>query len=93
MRPRPGHWPRPWAAEIRGFDTAPHYGVGVSERRLGSFLAGRPRDEFSVCTKVGRRLVAAAGDVQREEGFYDIPPLTRVRDYSRDGVRRSPPDA
>ena len=82
-----------WAAGIRAFDTAPHYGVGVSERRLGSFLAGRPRDEFSVCTKVGRRLVAAAGDVQREEGFYDIPPLTRVRDYSRDGVRRSPPDA
>ena len=31
----------------------------------------------------------AAGDVQGEEGFYDIPPLTRVRDYSRDGVRRS----
>jgi D-threo-aldose 1-dehydrogenase len=78
-----------WAAGIRAFDTAPHYGVGVSERRLGSFLAGRPRDEFTVCTKVGRRLVAAAGDVQGEEGFYDIPPLTRVRDYSRDGVRRS----
>jgi hypothetical protein len=48
---------------------------------LGSFLAGRPRDEFSVCTKVGRRLVPAAGDVQGDEGFYDIPPLTRVRDY------------
>ena len=61
----------------------------MSERRLGSFLAGRPRDEFTVCTKVGRRLVPAAGDVQGEEGFYDIPPLTRVRDYSRDGVRRS----
>ena len=78
-----------WDAGIRAFDTAPHYGVGVSERRLGAFLAGRPRDEFTVCTKVGRRLVPAAGDVQGEEGFYDIPPLTRVRDYSRDGVRRS----
>jgi D-threo-aldose 1-dehydrogenase len=42
-----------WEAGIRVFDTAPHYGVGVSERRLGSFLAGRPRDEFAVCTKVG----------------------------------------
>jgi hypothetical protein len=72
-----------WEAGIRGFDTAPHYGAGVSERRPGSFLAGRPRDEFSVCTKVGRRLVPAAGDAQGEEGFYDIPPLTRVRDYSR----------
>jgi D-threo-aldose 1-dehydrogenase len=78
-----------WAAGIRAFDTAPHYGVGVSERRLGAFLAGHPRDEFTVCTKVGRLLVPAAGDVQAEEGFYGVPPLTRVRDYSRDGVRRS----
>jgi D-threo-aldose 1-dehydrogenase len=78
-----------WAVGIRAFDTAPHYGVGVSERRLGTFLAGRPRDEFTVCTKVGRLLVPAAGDVQGDEGFYGIPPLTRVRDYSRDGVRRS----
>ena len=43
-----------WGAGIRAFDTTPHYGVGVSERRLGSFLGGRPRDEFTVCTKVGR---------------------------------------
>jgi D-threo-aldose 1-dehydrogenase len=78
-----------WTAGIRAFDTAPHYGVGVSERRLGSFLAGHPRDEFTVCTKVGRRLVPAAGDVEGEEGFYGIPPLTRVRDYSQAGVRRS----
>ena len=78
-----------WDAGIRAFDTAPHYGVGVSERRIGEFLAGRPRDEFTVCTKVGRRLVPATGDVQGEEGFYGIPPLTRVRDYTRDGVRRS----
>jgi D-threo-aldose 1-dehydrogenase len=78
-----------WAAGIRAFDTAPHYGVGTSERRLGAFLAGQPRAEFAVCTKVGRLLVPAAGDVQGDEGFYGIPPLTRVRDYSRDGVRRS----
>ena len=78
-----------WDARIRAFDTAPHCGVGVSERRVGEFLAGHPRDEFTVCTKVGLRLVPATGDVQGEEGFYDIPPLTRVRDYSRDGVRRS----
>jgi D-threo-aldose 1-dehydrogenase len=78
-----------WTAGIRAFDTAPHYGVGVSERRLGSFLAGQRRDEFTVCTKVGRRLVPAAGDVEGDEGFYGVPPLTRVRDYSRDGVRRS----
>jgi len=78
-----------WAAGIRAFDTAPHYGVGVSERRIGAFLAGYPRDEFTVCTKVGRLLVPATGGVEGEGGFYDIPPLTRVRDYSRDGARRS----
>lgn len=46
-----------WAAGIRTFDTAPHYGAGLSERRIGEFLASRPRDEFIVCTKVGRLLV------------------------------------
>lgn len=78
-----------WAAGIRAFDTAPHYGAGLSERRIGEFLAGRPRDEFTVCTKVGRLLVPASGDVEGDEGFYGTPPLTRVRDYSRDGIRRS----
>ena len=75
-----------WAAGIRAFDTAPHYGVGVSERRIGAFLAGRPRAEFVLSTKVGRRLVAAPGDVEGAEGFYGTPQLTRVLDYSRDGV-------
>jgi len=78
-----------WDAGIRAFDTAPHYGGGVSERRIGEFLPGRPRDSFTVCTKVGRLLVPAGGDVEGAEGFYGAPPLTRVRDYSRDGVRRS----
>ena len=78
-----------WAAGIRAFDTAPHYGAGLSERRIAEFLAGWPRKEFTVCTKVGRRLVPAHGDVRGAEGFYGTPPLIRVRDYSRDGVRRS----
>ena len=50
-----------WDAGIRAFDTAPHYGVGLSEQRIGDFLAGRPRAGFVVSTKVGRRLVPAAG--------------------------------
>jgi aryl-alcohol dehydrogenase-like predicted oxidoreductase len=78
-----------WDAGVRAFDTAPHYGAGLSERRIGAFLAGRRRDEFVVCTKVGRLLVPADEDVEGAEGFYGTPPLTRVRDYSRDGVRRS----
>src|SRR5579864_6797912 len=75
-----------WTAGIRAFDTAPHYGVGLSEQRIGRFLAGRPREEFVLSTKIGRRLVPAAGDVEGAEGFYGAPKLARVRDYSRDGA-------
>jgi D-threo-aldose 1-dehydrogenase len=78
-----------WAAGIRGFDTAPHYGVGLSEQRLGAFLAGLPRDQYVLSTKVGRLLVPAGGKVEGVESFYGTPRLTRVRDYSRDGVRAS----
>ncbi|MEV6537972.1 aldo/keto reductase [Streptomyces sp. NPDC051665] len=79
-----------WAAGVRYFDTAPHYGAGLAERRLGSFLAdtGRPRAEFTVSTKVGRLLVpgdAALGD----EAFHGERGLVRVRDYSAEGVYRS----
>jgi D-threo-aldose 1-dehydrogenase len=78
-----------WELGVRAFDTAPHYGVGVSEERLGSFLAGKPREEFTLSTKVGRLLVddpSAPGDA---EGFVDTPRRRRVRDYSAEGVRRS----
>jgi len=79
-----------WEAGIRAFDTAPHYGVGLSERRIGDFLAGRPRDEFTVSTKVGRLLVPAGVPVEDgTDDFYGTPAFSRVRDYSRDGVRRS----
>ncbi len=78
-----------WDAGIRAFDTAPHYGVGLSEERLGRFLAGRDRSEFVVSTKVGRRLVPFDGDVSGIEGFYDTPQRARVWDYSASGVRQS----
>jgi len=82
-----------WDAGIRAFDTAPHYGVGLSERRIGDFLAGLPRAQFVVSTKVGRRLVPARGDVEGAQDFYGTPRLTRVRDYSRDGVLASLEDS
>lgn len=82
-----------WAAGIRAFDTAPHYGAGLSEQRLGGFLRGLPRAEFTVSTKVGRRLVRAGGDAGNGQEFYGTPPLRRVRDYSRDGVRASLEDS
>jgi aryl-alcohol dehydrogenase-like predicted oxidoreductase len=79
-----------WSAGIRYFDTAPHYGLGLSERRLGAALRERPRDEFVVSTKVGRRLepVAARGDPD-PEGFAVPATHRRVWDFTRDGVLRS----
>lgn len=82
-----------WQSGIRAFDTAPHYGVGLSERRLGDFLADRPRSQFTICTKVGRRLVPASGPVEGVDEFYGTPALSRVRDYSADGVRASLEDS
>lgn len=79
-----------WAAGVRHFDTAPHYGAGLSERRLGAFLAQLPRDSFTVSTKVGRLLVDpdVVGPVP-DEGFFGADRKVRVLDYSVDGVRRS----
>lgn len=82
---------RAWEAGIRYFDTAPHYGLGLSERRLGAALAGRPRDEFVLSTKVGRLLVPDPHGTGRtdDEGFV-VPATTRRQwDFSRDGVLRS----
>jgi D-threo-aldose 1-dehydrogenase len=82
-----------WAAGIRYFDTAPHYGLGLSERRLGRVLSTRPRDEFVVSTKVGRLLDptpdrAAAGEID-DEGFATLATHRRRWDFSRDGILRS----
>jgi len=79
-----------WEAGIRYFDTAPHYGLGLSERRMGTALRDRPRDELVISTKVGRLLEpnpGATGD--DDEGFAVPATVRRRRDYSRDGVRRS----
>ncbi|SFC54762.1 aldo/keto reductase [Micromonospora sediminimaris] len=80
-----------WAAGVRYFDTAPHYGLGLSERRLGSALRHRPRDEYVVSTKVGRLLVPSPQNahLRDSEGFDVAASHRRVWDFSRDGVRRS----
>jgi D-threo-aldose 1-dehydrogenase len=79
-----------WQAGIRCFDTAPHYGLGLSERRLGRSLAGFPRDEFVLSSKVGRVLVPNLHPTGRDpEGFAVPDQLRRERDYSRNGVVRS----
>jgi D-threo-aldose 1-dehydrogenase len=76
-----------WTAGIRAFDTAPHYGAGLSEHRLGGFLAGYPRDQYVLSTKVGRLLVPADGEAAGTDVFPgETRQLRRVRDYSRDGT-------
>jgi D-threo-aldose 1-dehydrogenase len=81
-----------WDCGIRYFDTAPHYGLGLSERRLGAFLATRPREEFVVSTKVGRLLRPSPGTADRldEANHFAVPAAwERVWNFSRDGIRRS----
>ncbi|MEV7343381.1 aldo/keto reductase [Streptomyces sp. NPDC093544] len=81
-----------WAGGIRYFDTAPHYGIGLAERRLGAALRDRPRSEYTVSTKVGRRLEptdADAGGDDLDNGFAVPATHHRVWDFSADGVRRS----
>ncbi|MCT9931319.1 aldo/keto reductase [Planotetraspora sp. A-T 1434] len=84
-----------WDTGIRLFDTAPHYGLGLSERRLGAALRERPREEFVVSTKVGRLLVPSSAGGRDDHAFrddqgFDVPAThKRVWDFSRDGVRQS----
>ncbi|MDQ0573860.1 aldo/keto reductase [Agromyces albus] len=80
-----------WEQGVRYFDTAPHYGLGLSERRLGAALATRPRDEYVLSTKVGRLLVPSpetSGQLDGE-GFVVPAEVKRQWDFSRDGVLRS----
>jgi D-threo-aldose 1-dehydrogenase len=75
-----------WDGGIRYFDTAPLYGYGRSERRLGAALQHRPRSEFTLSTKVGRLVRPGIP----EEHYFEVPPTHRCEwDFSRDGVRRS----
>ncbi|MFF7566062.1 aldo/keto reductase [Streptomyces pseudovenezuelae] len=81
-----------WDAGIRTFDTAPHYGLGLSERRLGAALRERPRDTYTLSTKVGRLLVpdpdGGTGD-DLANGFAVRATHRRMWDFSADGVLRS----
>ncbi|WP_044559043.1 aldo/keto reductase [Azospirillum sp. B4] len=78
-------------AGIRYLDTAPHYGFGLSESRLGAALAELdPNGELLLSTKVGRVLVPVAEDGQGvRHGFAAAAPFEPVFDYSHDGVMRS----
>ena len=76
------------AGGIRYFDTAPLYGHGLSEKRLGAALRQVPRQDFVLSTKVGRLLVPAAQG-ERYPGMRDREPVAIRYDYGSDAVRRS----
>src|SRR3954452_8607554 len=78
-----------WSAGIRFYDTAPLYGFGLAERRLGAFLRQQPRESYVVSTKVGRLLRAPDG-AAAEDDYYKSGQRERpVFDFSHDGVMRS----
>jgi D-threo-aldose 1-dehydrogenase len=76
-------------AGLRYLDTAPLYGVGLSEQRLGKALASVPRHRFVISTKVGYDLRPADGQMAGVAGYVHTPPFIPVHDYSRDAIRRS----
>jgi D-threo-aldose 1-dehydrogenase len=77
-----------WSAGIRFFDTAPLYGHGLAEVRLGRVLAERPRHELTLATKVGR-LLRANAPPEPGQAFKGVPPVNPVFDFSYDGVMHS----
>lgn len=79
---------RAWEGGIRHFDSAPYYGFGLSERRLGDALRDLPRAGYTLSTKVGRLVEEAEGRRGQADGFA-VDGLRARFDYSRAGVRRS----
>lgn len=79
-----------WAAGVRYFDTAPLYGLGLSETRLNHFLRGKPRADYLLSTKIGRLLRVTTPEARDGlDKWIDVPSRTEVFDYSYDGVMRS----
>lgn len=80
---------RAWSLGVRFFDTAPLYGFGLAERRLGAFLRQQPRESYVISTKVGRLLQAPDGAPAEDEHYKGTPRERPVFDFSHDGVMRS----
>jgi D-threo-aldose 1-dehydrogenase len=82
-----------FAAGIGYFDTAPLYGFGLSEHRVGEALRGAARDDFVLSTKVGRLLRPGDPETLKHGQFKNALPFAQVYDYSYDGVMRSVEDS
>lgn len=79
-----------WDGGVRYYDTAPLYGLGLSETRLNTFLRDKPRDEYVLSTKVGRLMRRCEPDQMTGIGkWFNVPQRAEVYDYSYDGVMRS----
>ena len=79
-----------WETGVRYYDTAPLYGLGLSETRLNRFLRGKPRDSYVLSTKIGRILKVCPPEERTGIGkFFDTPSRREVYDYTYDGVMRS----
>ena len=79
---------RAWEAGIRFYDTAPLYGHGLAEIRVGKVLRHKPREEFTLASKVGR-LLRADAPPEPGQAYVGTPPVNPVFDFSYDGVMRS----
>ena len=77
-----------WNSGIRLFDSAPLYGHGLAEQRLGRFLRGKPRDSHTLASKVGR-LLRAGVPPDPGQSFVNTPPVNPVFDFSYDATMRS----
>lgn len=79
-----------WESGVRYFDTAPLYGLGLSETRLNPFLRGKKRDDYVLSSKIGRLLAVCPPEQRTGIGkFFNTPSRREVYDYSYDGVMRS----
>ncbi|TMW72918.1 aldo/keto reductase [Alteribacter natronophilus] len=76
-----------WNEGIRYFDTAPFYGAGLAESRLGEFLKNKPRDEYLLSTKVGRII---SDETEQKEGLFEHGRQNKIEEsYTGDAVKRS----
>ena len=79
-----------WAGGVRYFDTAPLYGLGLSETRLNRLLRGKPRDDYLLSTKAGRLMRVCPPEERSGIGkWFEVPIRRELYDYSYDGIMRS----
>lgn len=78
-----------WNAGVRYYDTSPWYGLGLAERRLGTFLHRQTRSEYVLSSKVGKLLTAMRDNDAKKYFPFTTSPNSLRYDYTADGVKRS----